>query len=169
MLHALHLVATYDPGLLKLVIAVDKDIDPEDLDAVMWALVTRVQPHRDVLVFRGKIAALDPSAAPLNAPTSEREFPESRGTSVLLVDATMKWPYPPIALPKEEYMRNALKIWKEAGLPKLTPKKPWYGYSLGYWPKEYENEAKLAIEGRHYETGKKLRKKSSKPRAGRGT
>lgn len=157
VLHTLRLAATYDPGFPKLVIAVDKDIDPTNLDAIMWALVTRVQPHRDIQIFRGKVAALDPSAAPMDAPTSEREFPEFRGTSVLLVDATMKWPYPPVALPKKEFMRSAMEIWKEVGLPKLTIKKPWYGYSLGYWSKEYEDEAELALRGRHYETAEKLR------------
>jgi 4-hydroxy-3-polyprenylbenzoate decarboxylase len=36
------------PGIGKIFIVVDEDIDPHDLDAVMWALVFRVQPHRDV-------------------------------------------------------------------------------------------------------------------------
>ena len=38
----------------------------------------------------------------------------------------------------------------------LRPENPWYGYSLGQWDEELENEAKLAVQGRHFETGDKL-------------
>jgi hypothetical protein len=32
---------------------------------------------------------------------------------------------------------------------------PWYGYSLGAWTQEDEDEAKLAVQGDYFETGKK--------------
>jgi len=35
-------------------------------------------------------------------------------------------------------------------------KEPWYGYTLGPWPAEYEEEAELAVRGEYYKTGKKL-------------
>ena len=53
-------------------------------------------------------------------------------------------------------MEKAKQIWEELGLPPLTPKAPWYGSSLGYWPEEVEAEAELALEGEHYKTGEKL-------------
>ncbi len=74
----------------------------------------------------------------------------------MMIDATRKWPYAPTSLPKREYMEQALKIWEELGLPSLNLKTPWYGTNLGYWPKEREEEARLAVEGRHYETGEKF-------------
>ncbi len=79
-----------------------------------------------------------------------------------MIDATTKWPYPPVSLPKKEYMENAKKIWEEVGLPTLKPKVPWYGYSLGYWTEENEQEAELALKGEHYQTGEKLARERSR-------
>ena len=59
-------------------------------------------------------------------------------------------------------MERSRQIWEEEGLPKLTPKVPWYGYPLGYWTKEHEEEAELALKGEHYKTGEKLAKKRIK-------
>jgi hypothetical protein len=53
-----------------------------------------------------------------------------------------------------ELMENARKIWEEIGLPKLKPRSPWYGYNLGFWNAEYDQEADLALRGEHYQTGK---------------
>ena len=79
-----------------------------------------------------------------------------------MIDATKKWDYPPVSLPKKEFMERARQIWEEEGLPKLKPKAPWHGYSLGYWPKESEEEAELAIRGEYYQTGEKLAKQRTK-------
>lgn len=51
---------------------------------------------------------------------------------------------------------------KEDNLPQLIPKVPWYGYSLGYWTEEVEEEAQLALKGEHYQTGEKLLKDRKK-------
>ncbi|MGC8782620.1 MAG: UbiD family decarboxylase domain-containing protein, partial [Anaerolineae bacterium] len=49
---------------VKLVIVVDKDIDPTDEAAVMWALATRMQADRDTTVLTRCICnRLDPSSA----------------------------------------------------------------------------------------------------------
>ena len=48
---------------VKLVIVVDKDIDPTDEDAVMWALATRMQADRDTTVLSHCMCnRLDPSS-----------------------------------------------------------------------------------------------------------
>jgi 3-polyprenyl-4-hydroxybenzoate decarboxylase len=39
----------------KWIIAVDDDIDAEDLESVLWALSWRVQPHRDIQIQRGRV------------------------------------------------------------------------------------------------------------------
>ena len=48
------------------------------------------------------------------------------------------------------------KIWEEEGLPPLTPRVPWFGYSLGYWTHQDEEEAPLALRGEHYQTAKRM-------------
>lgn len=144
-------------GVGKIIIVVDEDIDPKDPDAVFWAMGYRMQPHLDTRVSPGKLLGLDPSAFPPNS-FSNGDFvvlPPRIDTSMLLIDATCKWDYPPIALPKREYMEQAREIWQELGLPKLNPKTPWHGYSLGQWTKENEEEADLALKGEHFTTGEK--------------
>ncbi|MBI4185939.1 MAG: UbiD family decarboxylase [Chloroflexi bacterium] len=143
----------------KVVIAVDEDIDPRDADSVNWALSYRVQPHRDVRIVQGMIAALDPSIA---APPEEDEYPPPTGGSAMLIDATMNWAYPPVSLPRREFMERARQIWEEEGLPRLSAKVPWHGYSLGYWTEENQEEAELALRGEHYQTGEKLAKQRVK-------
>jgi hypothetical protein len=61
--------------------------------------------------------------------------------SALLIDATMKHPMPPVALPKREYMENAKKLWERLGLPALKPETPWFGYSLGDWDEQWDKNA----------------------------
>ncbi|MCZ6547068.1 MAG: hypothetical protein O6837_02985 [Deltaproteobacteria bacterium] len=50
-------------------------------------------------------------------------------------------------------MQRALEIWKKEELPELHFRISWYGVNLGYWPEEREEEDRLAVEGRDYETG----------------
>jgi len=48
---------------IKLVVVVDKDIDPSDESAVLWSLATRMQPDRDLNIVSNVICnALDPSS-----------------------------------------------------------------------------------------------------------
>jgi len=154
----LNAAVALDAWMGKIIVAVDEDIDPRDMDSVIWALCYRMQPGRDIRMTHGKAAGLDPSALPL----TEKRQQHMQPSSAILIDATRKWDYPPVALPKQEYMEQAKKIWEEEGLPSLTPKVPWYGYSLGYWPREFEEEAQLAVKGEHYRTGEKLAKKRVK-------
>jgi 4-hydroxy-3-polyprenylbenzoate decarboxylase len=156
---ALICAAGYAADIGKIFIAVDEDIDPLDPDSVNWALSFRMQPHKDIQVIRGKAAHLDPSAAPPSSEGVEAGFRES---SAILIDATMKWKYPPVALPKKEFMERALKIWDEEGLPELRLRRPWYGYNLGYWSEENERHAQMILSGKHYEIGKELEKKRVK-------
>ena len=39
----------------------------------------------------------------------------------MLIDATLKEDFPPISLPKREFMENAKVIWDELGLPGAPP------------------------------------------------
>ena len=79
----------------------------------------RCKPHRDVHVLHHKDGGHGP-----RSPDDSEDF-------AVLIDATLKETFPPIALPKPEYMENAKAIWEEIGLPKLWPEAPWFGYDLG--------------------------------------
>jgi 4-hydroxy-3-polyprenylbenzoate decarboxylase len=126
---------------------------------VNWALSFRVQPDRDMRVTQGMIGWLDPSTTPDEETV---EYPIPSGSSAVLIDATTKWDYPPVSLPRKEFMEKAMKIWEEEGLPALTMKEPWHGYTLGRWTEENEEEAQLAVKGEHYRTGEKLAKQRTK-------
>jgi 4-hydroxy-3-polyprenylbenzoate decarboxylase len=67
--------------------------------------------------------------------------------STLLIDATLKAPAPPLALPTREFMEGAKRIWEELNLPRLTPQAPWHGYSLGEWGDDWETFARRAVKG----------------------
>lgn len=68
----------WDP-YLKTVIAVDDDIDISDDSAVLWALATHFQPHRDVLIVDGLPGSpLDPSSTS-DGTTSRMGLDATRG------------------------------------------------------------------------------------------
>lgn len=57
---------------LKMVIVVDEDINIYDWESVEWALATRVQPDRDIYIYRNvKGSSLDPSADQVTRLTSK--------------------------------------------------------------------------------------------------
>jgi len=155
----LHAAASHSPPIRKFIIVVDEDIDPRDPDSVNWALSFRVQPHRDILTVQGMVGWLDPSIA---KEETLQEYPIPSGTSALLIDATIKWDYPPVSLPRREFMERARQIWEEEGLPPLRAKEPWYGYSLGRWTEENEQEAALALAGEYDKTGEKFARERMK-------
>lgn len=142
-------------GLPKIVIAVDDDINPWDLESVFWAVAFRYQPHRDTTIIQGRTSELDQSIAPYDATEEmndqDKTYPTSRtgpqGASAILIDATRKWPYTPIALPKRHYMEKAKQIWQELGFPRLKETEPWFGVSLGVWPEKYQRQAEWAEQG----------------------
>jgi 4-hydroxy-3-polyprenylbenzoate decarboxylase len=59
-------------------------------------------------------------------------------------------------------MENAREIWEELGLPELKPRMPWFGYSLGAWTSEDEEEAEMAVRGQYFATGEKAKKRRQK-------
>ncbi len=152
---ALHAAAALNPQLGKILIAVDEDIDPWDPDTVNWAMSFRMQPHRDIEIIRGRVPGLDPSGALSTSPDARYPNPP-HGGSAMLVDATRKFPYPPVGLPTKPFMEKAKLLWEELSLPKLSPRVPWWGYELGHWTDEERQEADLAVEGEFYRTGEKI-------------
>ena len=127
----------------KICVAVNEDIDPDNADALLWALAYRMNPVEDVQVL--------PHRGQGHGPKREHDQEED---STLLMDATMKGDMPPLALPKREYMERARALWEELGLPGLRPQSPWYGYSLGDWLPYWDEAAKRAVEGKYLENGR---------------
>jgi UbiD family decarboxylase len=148
--------------LAKINVVVDDDIDPRDSDQVWHAIGYRAQPPHDVYVVPFMPNYLDPAAAPPGQRGVARVF-NTASAGAVLIDATRKWPYPPISLPRQQYMERALEIWQEHNLPALQLKRPWYGYPLEWWTDEEADEAALAVEGRYYETSEKFAQQRTPP------
>jgi UbiD family decarboxylase len=119
----------------KIVIAVSEDIDPSNTDAVLWSLAYRSNPVEDVHI--------EPYRSRGHAPKSGSQSMDS----TMLIDATLKHSMPPLALPGREYMERAQSIWKELGLPQLSVRPPWHGYTLGDWSDGWDLFARNAVAG----------------------
>jgi 2,5-furandicarboxylate decarboxylase 1 len=94
--HAISVVLGVD-HYLKLVIIVDDDIDVFDESDVLWAMATRVQADRDLVVIGGSLGAiLDPSASPegLTAKLgidATRSFGEAGAEKLVMSPESMAW------------------------------------------------------------------------------
>jgi len=140
---ALYGAAYFKGDCGKICIAVNDDIDPDNANALLWAMAYRMNPVADVQTV--------PHRGQGHGPKREKDDDED---STLLMDATMKGDMPPLALPKREYMERAHAIWQRLGLPRLRPQPPWFGYSLGDWLPQWDEAAQRAVEGRYLENGR---------------
>ncbi len=152
---ALYSAAFFKGDCSKICIAVNGDIDVDNADALLWAMSYRTNPIHDMkaLEHRGQG----------HGPKREHDGEED---SSMLIDATMKAPMPPLALPGKEYMERAKDIWDELGLPNLNIQMPWHGYSLGAWHQIWDEAGKRAAAGDYLENGrisKELSQKGLKP------
>jgi 4-hydroxy-3-polyprenylbenzoate decarboxylase len=125
----------------KIVVAVSDDIDPTNPDAVLWSLAYRANLAEDLHVVPHRSAGHGPKSG------------GRRGDATLMIDATSKGPMPPLALPARDYMEKARAIWEELGLPRLSPRPPWHGYSLGDWDAAWDVFARRAVDGTWAESG----------------
>jgi UbiD family decarboxylase len=76
--------AFHGHGSLKHVVVVDDDVDPFDAHDVEWAVATRFQADRDLMIFEGQpSSSLDPSA---------QQVPGQKArTAKMGLDATVPW------------------------------------------------------------------------------
>src|SRR5882672_5940483 len=142
---ALHGASTLHRFAGKWIVAVDGDIAPDNADALFWAMSYRCQPQHDL--------ALVPHKDPGHGPRGPHDGGES---AAVLINATLKGTFSPVALPKREFMEGAKAIWERLGLPQLTPQPPWHGYDLGHWPAELARQAEMAVNSDYFELGKNL-------------
>jgi 4-hydroxy-3-polyprenylbenzoate decarboxylase len=97
---------------LKTVIVVDSDIDPANWGDVEWALSTRMQPHRDVVII--------PAVAGTEFDPSIPDADRSQGlTSKMIIDATKHNPaqFPVACLPKPDVLAEVERNWQAYGIP----------------------------------------------------
>jgi 3-polyprenyl-4-hydroxybenzoate decarboxylase len=134
----------------KFIVAVDEDIDPVNADSIFWAMSYRCNPLEDTHVVRYRELGHGPRTG------------DAEPDSAMPIDATMKHPMPPLALPKREYMENARALWERLGLPPLRPETPWFGYSLGNWNETSDAAALEAARGRAMDRGDSYRQRRRK-------
>jgi UbiD family decarboxylase len=139
---ALNGASAFKSDMSKIVIAINDDIAPTNSDAILWAISYRSNPVEDmnILAHRG-----------LGHGPKREHGNDEDGT--LLIDATMKSPMPPLALPGKEYMEHAREVWERLQLPPLRPEEPWHGYSLGDWNERWDADAARAAKGEYLKNG----------------
>ena len=142
---ALYGASTLNASVGKYVIAVNEDIDPDNGDAVFWALAYRSNPALDVAILPHRDKGHGPKS----------DLRAGREEATMLIDATLKADMPPIALPTKPFMEDAKDLWDKLGLPPLKPESPWHGYSLGDWSDEWEEMARRAAAGNYMENGRR--------------
>lgn len=130
----------------KWIIAVDEDVDPTDMDQVIWAMSSRCNPIEDIDILRNTWSTwLDPT----QNPPEERPY-----GSKALINACKEHRYLPVfsertVLRKEVYDRVAAR-WHKLGLPGQVPtvrafeqeKKVVYHEVGGFEPGHKEREKK---------------------------
>jgi 4-hydroxy-3-polyprenylbenzoate decarboxylase len=141
---ALYGAASFKGDCGKICIAVNDDIDPDNADAILWAMAYRHNPIADIQIL--------PHRGQGHGPKREHAGEED---STLLIDATMKSDMPPLALPAREYMEGAKVLWERLGLPGLRPQPPWHGYSLGDWSEAWDEAAGRAAASDYLENGRR--------------
>jgi 2,5-furandicarboxylate decarboxylase 1 len=95
-----------DP-FVKLCIVVDEDIDPHNEAEVMWAVATRVQADKDVIVIpESYTVELDPSAYSILDRTKRGAL-----NAKWIIDATK-----PVGLPFQERSTVPEHVWKDMNL-----------------------------------------------------
>ena len=137
----------------KYVIAINDDIDPDNADALLWAMSYR--------------ANAEPRhahpAAPRPGPRAAQQAQRRRGR--LGADRRDAQGGLPADLAAQARIHGDARktIWEELGLPKLKPEAPWFGYSLGEWSDELDEAAlrarRAAIISRPARSWSKRRRK----------
>ncbi len=103
---ALYGASAFSSAVGKMIIAVNEDIEPENLDMLFWAMSYRMRPHRDLRILDHKDMGHGPR-------TGQDDNHYEATDSAMLINAMIKRPFPPISLPARQYMENAKLIWEE--------------------------------------------------------
>lgn len=92
----------------RYIVIVDDDIDPHDLDDVIWAISTRSRPSESDIIKKARSAPSDPTI-PAHSPTFV--------TSRQIIYATKQYErlkdYPPVSIASQELREKVFYKWKE--------------------------------------------------------
>jgi 4-hydroxy-3-polyprenylbenzoate decarboxylase len=132
---ALSGATTFMRSVGKMTVAVDEDINPNNVEEVLWAIAYRTDLMKSVKIEDHQANGHAPKLR-------DREW-----EAKIMIDATLHYPMPPVALPTKEIMEEARALWERAGLPTVTPRWKWYGYDLGDWCEEWTKCAERAVNG----------------------
>lgn len=111
--HATHALITaaglhYGPGMDTYYVAVDDDIDPSNLDEVLWAMCTRVDPAHQVQILSSYTTGLDPRLSP------ERKKAGDLTMGRMLIDACRPYTWrDDFALPNRFDDETRAKVWQK--------------------------------------------------------
>jgi len=112
---ALSLAAQVPGGayVTKWIIAVDDDVDPTDMDQVLWAMGTRTNPADDIDILRNtRGSPLDPAQNP-----PEKRLYGSKALINACKDYRHLKTFPRRTLLRESVYRQVVERWRELGLP----------------------------------------------------
>jgi 3-polyprenyl-4-hydroxybenzoate decarboxylase len=142
-------------GYGKVIVAVDEDVDVRNSESIWWAINYHTQPHRDFRTMRGKVGLAPCSVRPdIQEGLFSALYPDNEGASAVLIDATRKWPYPPVSLPRQAVMERAKELWSELDLGPLDElSAPWFGTATSRFAPELRQAAERAAEGDYFTTG----------------
>lgn len=145
-------------GPAKYMVIVDHDISLADPELLIWAMSFRTRPREDLKIVTGGIGGLDPSAAVTGSGKGKMESAGSHDQySRIIINATRKYPYPPLALPRKPFMEKALQLWRQhPDLPKPEMREPWFGYEMGYWTEEMQRFADMITAGQYLKIGEEM-------------
>ena len=154
---ALDGAASFKADCGKICIAVNEDIDPDNADALFWAMAYPHGPDRG----RAGAAASQPGPRPEARARAERggldaadgRHHEGRHAAARAAEAGI-------------HGARARRSGRSSVCRTLRPQSPWFGYSLGDWLPQWDEAAKRAAQGRYLENGRiseKQRRKGLKP------
>jgi UbiD family decarboxylase len=104
-LAAQHPVTAY---MNRLVITVDPDINPRDLEQVMWAVSTRCDPQRDIDIMRFSYGSrIDPLGTPGQPTYNSRALIDACRPHERLAD------FPAVAQASDEVLDRVARLWPE--------------------------------------------------------
>ncbi len=113
------LIAAAHSYMARVIVVVDEDIDPSDLQDVMWAVATRCEPSENIDIIRNAwSSALDPR---ISAPDKERGI-SSHSKVIIEACRPFAWidKFPPTSALSQDEARAIEKKWGDALRGKLT-------------------------------------------------
>lgn len=104
----------------KILIVVDEDIDPSDINQVFWAMVTRSEPSEAIDIIKGvRSSALDPAIPPERK--DRKDFASSRAIIHACKPYTWIKNFPPVCSSSPETKKTVAEKWSNA-LSKISSK-----------------------------------------------